>query len=99
MDAPVVTVKTQKKNGKKLPVIHILMPDGRVTEFKSLAVVIPEGDSPDGMLDVFAIPTSSSLSMKSPNGQVAHSPPSRGRWQMVNSRERSKPGSAPCESA
>ena len=55
MDAPVVTTKTQKKNGKKFPVIHVLMPDGRVTEFKSLAIVVPEGDNPDGLLDVFAV--------------------------------------------
>ena len=51
----VVTVGSKQKNGIKRPVLHVLMADGRVTEFKSVRVVVPEGDNPDGELDVFAV--------------------------------------------
>ena len=72
MTSPIVTLKTEKRKGKKLPVVHILMPDGRVTEFKSLAVVVPENSDPDGELDVFCILVNrGGLPYVTPTGEIA----------------------------
>lgn len=45
-----LTLKVETRSAEKRPVIHILMPDGRVTEFKERAIVLlhPEHDD-DGV--------------------------------------------------
>ena len=49
----IITLGKKQKNGIVRPVLHVLMPDGRVTEFKSRAIVIPEdGDGDDGIVAV-----------------------------------------------
>ena len=49
----IITLGKKQKNGIIRPVLHVLMPDGRVTEFKSRAIVIPEdGDGDDGIVAV-----------------------------------------------
>lgn len=47
-----VTLGSKQKNGIKRPVLHVLMADGRVTEFKSIRVVVPEGVSRITHIDV-----------------------------------------------
>ena len=39
------TLTTEQRKGIKRPVIHVLMPDGRVTEFKGRGIVIPDADN------------------------------------------------------
>ena len=69
-DKVIATLKSQNRQGMKSPVIHILMPDGRVTEFKNRAVVIPgQGDGDDG---IFAVLYNAKGEMfVTPNGQPA----------------------------
>jgi excisionase family DNA binding protein len=38
----VITVKREQRGGVKRPVLHVTMPDGRVTEFRERAIVVPE---------------------------------------------------------
>jgi hypothetical protein len=61
----IATLKKQMRGQKNRPVIHVLMPDGRVTEFKDKGIVLPEcghGDNGvfavliDGNGDVFETP-------------------------------------------
>ena len=58
-------LKREKRGGRCRPVIHVLMPDGRVTEFKDKGIVLPEpGDDDKGIFaalinsdgDVFVTP-------------------------------------------
>ena len=42
------TLKSEQRKGVKRPVIHVLMPDGRVTEFKGRGIVIPDADNEGG---------------------------------------------------
>ena len=42
---PTITLKRHQRRGIQRPVIHILMSDGRITEFKDRAIVIPDSDS------------------------------------------------------
>ena len=49
------TLGSKQRQGIKYPTIHVLMPDGRVTEFKETVVVVPEGKDADGELDVFSL--------------------------------------------
>lgn len=37
-----ITLKREQRAGIKRPVLHVTMPDGRVTEFRHRAIVIPE---------------------------------------------------------
>lgn len=37
-----MTLKSERCRGRRSPVVHVLMPDGRVTEFKNRAIVVPE---------------------------------------------------------
>jgi predicted DNA-binding transcriptional regulator AlpA len=49
------TFRRERRRGRYRPVIHVLMPDGRVTEFKDRGIVIPE-DTGDATADrVFAL--------------------------------------------
>lgn len=43
-----ITLSKKQRRGIKGPVIHILTPDGRVTEFKDRVIVVPDGEA-DGM--------------------------------------------------
>ena len=55
MQNPIIaTLGSKQRQGIKYPTIHVLMPDGRVTEFKETVIVLPEGDA-DGELDVFSL--------------------------------------------
>ena len=40
-----VTLKSEWRKGVKRPVIHVLLPDDRVTEFKGRGIVIPDADN------------------------------------------------------
>lgn len=65
MPKATVTLKSKQRAGIKRPVLHVLMPDGRVTEFKDHAIVIPAtGDGDDG---IFAL-------MINGKGEVFHTP-------------------------
>lgn len=44
MDLAAVTLKVEKSLGKRRPVIHVLMPDGRTEEFRDRGIVLPEGE-------------------------------------------------------
>lgn len=41
-----ITLKKRMRKGEPSPVLHVLMPDGRVTEFKDRGIVIPEEAGP-----------------------------------------------------
>ena len=50
---PTATLTSMGKRHRKRPVIHVLMPDGRVTEVKGRGIVIPDADDgDDGVLAV-----------------------------------------------
>lgn len=60
-----ITLGKKQKDGIVRPVLHFLMPDGRVTEFKSRAIVIPEdGHGDDGIVAVLV----------NRRGEVFHTP-------------------------
>lgn len=62
-----VTLKAEKRQGRKRPVVHVLMPDGRVSEFKGRAIVVPEGGD-----DVLAVLINSQGEMYvTPDGKPA----------------------------
>lgn len=75
-----VTLKSEQRKGIKRPVIHVLMPDNRVTEFKGRGIVIPDGDTiPDEAGGVFAVlvtavKTSEGITLEpffTPDGELA----------------------------
>lgn len=53
-DHPILAILDKERRGQKnRPVIHVLMPDGRVTDFKDRGIVLP--DSTDDDEGVFAV--------------------------------------------
>lgn len=43
-----VALEWHRRGHKKRPVIHVTMPDGRVTEFKDMGIVLPAAGQDDG---------------------------------------------------
>ena len=66
----IATLKKHRRGHKNRPVIHVLMPDGRVTEFKDKGIVVPEvGHGDDG---VFAVLINADGDIfETPDGQPA----------------------------
>ena len=68
-----VTLKSKQKHGIKRPVISILMPDGRVAEFKDRGIVIPDSVNEGGVdQQVFAVLVNGEgLPFVTPDGELA----------------------------
>ena len=59
----------RQRHGKQRPVIHLLMSDGRVSEFHDLCVAFPDADNDPGDHTIYWMPVNRScVPMETPEG-------------------------------
>ena len=65
-----LALQWHRRGHKKRPMIHVLMPDSRVTEFKDMGIVLPEAGQDDGGVYAVLINANGDV-FETPDGEPA----------------------------